>query len=266
MPQVELLYQRYEYLLVVALCALLLIAAEAGFRRGCALQARSDDATEKPQLAVLQSSVLGILALLLGFTLAMALSRFETRSQLAVAEANAIGTTHLRSQMLGEPTRSSVEHSLRQYIDARLELYDAKLDWRAIAADTSRQERLLDDLWAAAIGAARQDPHSIPAGLFISSLNEVIDVQVKRDAATRNHVPESVLLLLVLVAIGALGLIGYGCGLVNDRHFGQVVITSIVIALVILTIIDLDRPRRGLIQISQRSMMELHDSLQANPH
>ncbi len=266
MPQVELLYQRDEYFLTVALFAFLLLAAEAGFRRGRALQARNDDATEKPQLAVLQSSVLGILALLLGFTLAMALSRFEMRSQLGVAEANAIGTTHLRSQMLGEPSRSSVEHSLRQYVDARLDLYDSTLDQLSTNAAASRQERLQSDLWSAAVRAAQPDPHSIPAGLFISSLNEAIDLQAKRDAATRNHVPESVLLLLVLVAIGALGLIGYGCGLVNDRHFGQVVITSIVIALVILAIIDLDRPRRGLIQVSQGSMIALRDSLPASPH
>jgi hypothetical protein len=42
-------------------------------------------------------AVLGLLALMIGFTFAMALSRFEARRDAVLNEANAIGTTALRA-------------------------------------------------------------------------------------------------------------------------------------------------------------------------
>jgi hypothetical protein len=53
------------------------------------------------------------MALLLAFSFAMAEGRFGTRQQLVVDEANAIGTTDLRSQMLTEPYRQEVRELLR---------------------------------------------------------------------------------------------------------------------------------------------------------
>jgi hypothetical protein len=54
-----------------------------------------------------------LMALLLAFSFAMAEGRFGTRQQLVVDEANAIGTTDLRSQMLTEPYRQEVRELLR---------------------------------------------------------------------------------------------------------------------------------------------------------
>src|SRR5262245_8635230 len=52
------------------------------------------------------SAVLGLLALLLGFTFSLAADRFDTRRILVLEEANAIGTTYLRAQLLTEPHRA----------------------------------------------------------------------------------------------------------------------------------------------------------------
>ena len=46
--------------------------------------------------------------LLLGFTLALALPRYDLRRQLIVDESNAIGATDLRAQMLPEPARTKL--------------------------------------------------------------------------------------------------------------------------------------------------------------
>jgi hypothetical protein len=76
-----------------------------------------------------------------------------------------------------------------------------------------------------------------------------------------NHVPEITLVLLYFVAVMATGLIGYRCGLSRIRNFFVTIISSILIAAVIMVIIDLDRPRRGLIKVSQQRMIDLRDSL-----
>jgi hypothetical protein len=95
-------------------------------------------------------------------------------------------------------------------------------------------------------------------------LNETIDLHAKRLTAMENHVPEITLVLLYFVALMATVLIGYGCGLSGLRNFFVTIISSILIAAVILVIIDLDRPQRGLIRVSQQRMIDLHDSLKGH--
>ena len=106
-----------------------------------------------------------------------------------------------------------------------------------------------------------KDPRAITTGLFLQSLNETIDLNAKRVTALENHVPEITLVLLYFAAMVATGLVGYGCGLSRGRKFIVKIILSILIAAVILVIIDLDRPRMGLIKVSQQRMIDLRDSL-----
>src|SRR5271170_6025902 len=77
-------------------CFLLLVATEIGFRGGLRLYKKHDEA-RKSQIGGAQGAVLGLLALLLGFTFSMALGRYEVRQNLVLQEANDIGTTYLRS-------------------------------------------------------------------------------------------------------------------------------------------------------------------------
>ena len=49
------------------------------------------------------SAVLGLLALLMGFTFSLAVDRFDARRVLVLQEANAIGTAYLRAQLLASP-------------------------------------------------------------------------------------------------------------------------------------------------------------------
>jgi len=210
---------------------------------------------------MLQAASLGLLALLLGFTFSMALTRFDIRKQLVLDEANAIGTTYLRAQLLPDPARKEVSDLLHHYVDVRLEFYQAGIDQGKLQKVDEDTEKLHRALWSYAITTGGQDPRAIPTGLFIQSLNEVIDLHSKRMTAMENHVPESVFVLLLVVATLSLGLVGYGAGMGRDRNLLPTVISVLLIASVILLIMDLDRPRRGLIKVSQQSMVRLQDSL-----
>lgn len=255
-----MLYQRSEILVVTMLFGLLLVATEIGFRRGRVIRGRLEDPA-KSELTTLQGAMVGLLALLLAFSFAMAESRFETRRQLVLEEANAIGTTYLRSQTLAQSYRTKVATLLREYVADRLEYYAAGIDLKRLDEVNRQTNQLQTELWSQAMDAINTDPHSIPAGLFISSLNEVIDLHMKRDIARQNHVPEAVLHLLFLVAILAMGIVGFGCGIGDWRSLSVTVTMSLIITLVILVIMDLDRPRRGFIKVSQQSMVALQDSI-----
>lgn len=249
-----------EPLLVVAMLIGLLGATELGYRLGVRRQTAADDSS-KAHVNALQGALLGLLALLLGFTFAMAVSRFDTRKGLVLAEANAIGTTYLRARLLPEPYRQELTRLLRSYVDTRLAFYDAGVNPSRIAAANASTESLQEELWRAAIPLAQQDPRAVPTGLFIQSLNDVIDLHEKRVGALENHVPEPVLHLLFGVAAVALGFIGHGCGLSGTRRIASTTIVSALVVLVIAVIIDLDRPRRGLIKVSQDSMVKLKATL-----
>jgi len=89
------------------------------------------------------------------------------------------------------------------------------------------------------------------------SINQLIGIKTERDIAISNHVPEIVLLGLLLFATLAIGILGYGNGLAATHARYPAIILCIVIAISFILIIDLDRPNRGLTKVSQESMIDL---------
>ena len=255
-----MLFEGNEAAICLSLVALYLGATEVGYRLGVRRRARSDE-SDKSHIGSLQGALLGLLALLLGFSFAMAVGRYDTRRALVIKEANAIGTTYLRTDFLPSEQGAQARKLLSAYVDARLQYVNAKVDrdslTRAIATSSSLQAQL----WSIAANATNQEPRSVATGLFVASLNEVIDVSEERLAAFYAHVPEAVLALLVAVSCGALCFIGYGCGLNGRRRLPSTITFNILTAMVLLIVLDMDRPREGLVRVSQDSMLRLQDSL-----
>ena len=253
----EVLYDQSSILIAGVLLFAILAANEAGYRLGRWQRARHDTGA-KAQTNAIQAAMLGLLALLLGFTFTMALQRFDNRSQAVISEANAIGTAYLRTQLLPEGYRERARGLITDYV--RLRVDTSKVD---LTAEAERRvahqdvQRLQDEMWTIAIAAAEQDPRPVTAGLFIQSLNELIDVYGERNAALSKHVPEVVLFLLFAVFIIAGAVLGFSGGLEGGRPLLATIAMSVLIVLVIFIIIDLDRPRRGLIEVNQDSMLDL---------
>ena len=107
---------------------------------------------------------------------------------------------------------------------------------------------------------AAEEPRPVTSGAFITSLNDMIDSQGRRNALLQLHVPEIVLLLLFAVFIASGGMLGYSSGLGGKRVLAPTLMVSFLIAMIVFIIIDLDRPKRGLIQVNQGSIVELRQS------
>jgi hypothetical protein len=256
------LYGVNEWGLFLGLLGLLLAGFEVGFRFGL----RSLAGPREPSTAevlTLQSAILGILGLLLGFTFSMSVTRFEARKELVRDEANAIGTAYLRSKLLAPPRRDEMAALFRAYVDSRLVVASPRLDQAGLDEALAEAGRLHARLWSLAVAEAQGDPRAVTTGLLLQSLNDVIDLHEKRVAALENHVPATLLLLLAVVAVFGLLMTGVSCATVGHRHFAPVLAVAFLIAFTIVIIIDLDSPRRGLIHVSQNSMLRLRDSLQA---
>src|SRR5258708_7917676 len=174
-----LTYHVNGWLLFLVLFVLQLLAAELGLRIGRRVRPANDEPT-RSQASVMEAAVLGLLALLLGFAFSMAASRFDTRRQQILDEANAIGTTYLRARLLPEPSGTTAAGLLRRYVDARIDFYDAGADDARIRVASDHAEQMHAQLWSLAVTVGEEDPRAVTTGLFIQSLNEVIDFHSKR--------------------------------------------------------------------------------------
>jgi uncharacterized membrane protein len=257
MDQQELLYGYSSVAIALALFVAIIIVNEIGFRIGRFHQDH-DDAEVKALTGSVQASVLGLLALLLGFTFSMSMQRFDNRSMALIDEANAIGTAMLRVELLPDTYKAEAAEQLKSYVDLRIAI--GQLD---LTKQTQRKRyndeitEVQKKLWSLAILATNEDPRPVTTGAFVKSLNDVIDSQGKRNALLQMHVPEVVLFLLFLVFISSGGILGYSAGLSGKRVFIPIVMISFLITLIVFIIIDLDRPKRGLIQVNQSVMNTL---------
>jgi uncharacterized membrane protein YidH (DUF202 family) len=236
--------------------AVILIATELGRRLGLTVGRRGGD-----NITTLEASVLGLLALMVGFTFAMALARFDSRRDAVLNEANAIGTTALRARMLPQPQKKEVLNLLREYVKVRLDITQRPVSVDGLKAAIDKSNELQEALWRQAMVAAAKDNAMVPTGLFIQTLNEMIDNQGKRLAALRNRVPDIVVVTLFGVAALACAFSGYASGIEKQRTVFPAYIVALLISAVILLILDLDRPSVGFIEVSQQPMIDTAASI-----
>src|SRR5258705_3843054 len=147
----------------------MLAFAETGFRLGLRLHTAKDGA-RKGQIGGIQGAVLGLLGLLLGFTFAMAVKRYDTRRGLVLQEANAVGTTYLRASLLPDAQQAPVKDLLRRYVDIRLKYWPLVDDPAKLAEGMRLIADIQGELWKHATEAAKEAPNDITA-TFIESLN-----------------------------------------------------------------------------------------------
>jgi hypothetical protein len=245
-----------EIVIYVVFFALMLAATDAGFRLGRKSGAGTPDKT-RSQISVVEDAILGILALLLGFTMFMAVSRFDARKQLVLDEANAIGTSRLRTALLPTPEGSEIASLLRQYINVRVQYGTSGNDLARLDSLNMQTMQLQNEFWTRAIAYAQKDADPVRTGLLLQSLNQVIDLESARRMAFQNPVPESVIHVNCIVGLLASTLVGYTFGLSGRRQVFSTCVLALAITLVLGLIVDLDRPRSGFIRVSQQPMIDL---------
>ena len=241
----------------VLIAGLLLVVFQIGYRIGRWWQEKTPDEKEGPT-SMLVGSLLALMAFLLAVTMGMASDRFDTRRALVLDEANSIGTTFLRAGYLPEPARTDSRELLREYVPLRINVADRQ----QLAANFARSTEIHDGLWAIAEDLARDTPDSVVLGLYIDSLNETIDLHSKRATAIiYARVPETVVVLLIVLAALTLGMVGYSAGLTRRRSLLSAVVLVLVLGAVITLVVDLDRPREGFLQVSQQPLVDLQEQI-----
>lgn len=259
----DVFYAMPEWLVAFLFLGLMAAACEIGFRRG--LRSRASERT-KALVFTVAGSILGLLALLLGFTMSMAVSRYDARRRLVVDEANAIRTAYLRMQAVPAPESKALEEVLREYAENRLRVSQSTLDTQKLQKGKEEDARLQSELWSRAAALSRKDPQSVPAGILMESLNSAFDLENSRWIGFVAHLPLAVIYVNGLMGLIAALMVGYDFGMTGHRHPLSEALLIFSITVVIAVIVELDRPYSGVIRVSQQPLVDLQPRLAAPSH
>jgi hypothetical protein len=221
---------------------------------------REHEARLREPFGVIQGALLGVVGLLLAFGLSLALGRYEDRRAATVTEANAIGTSYLRSQLLAEPVRTKSLELWPHYTDLALQVSKQVPDSSAMRRTTAAEDALQRRLWRLAGKAMSAAPLASAPRLYVDNLNSTFDAQTARLAALNNRVPGEVLILEVFGAAVALGLLALHISLLG-RGLGAMLAGTLLVTLLLLVIFDLDRPARGFIKIPNAPLVSVRASM-----
>ena len=233
------------------------ISMEFGYRIGNRLSESAKKVKEKITSAN-ASAVQTMLGFMLVFSFGIVYSRFDSKKELVLDEANLIRTAWLRSDFLQDQDRVETEKLLINYVDIRINAANEK--------DLSLIQNLLDQsneiqmkLWNIAVANARIDMNSDIGALYIEAVNEMINLQSKRVVlGIQARLPLAIWIMLFSLVIFGMICVGYETAINSSSKISW--LTPIMIlsfSLVICIIASLDRPGSSIIVISQQPLIDL---------
>ena len=233
-----------------------------GIAAGRRLRAHEDVLREP--FGVLQGALLGLVALIMAFGLTMAVGRYDARRAAVVGEATTIGTTYLRAQTLPEPIRTRSLQQLVRYTDSIIVLSKSVPGSPRARSAIADGERIQRSLWRLAGDALADSPVDSAPRLYVEMLNEMIDMQTVHVSALNNRVPQSVLVIELVSAAVALGLLALYLAILS-RGVVPVLLAAAFVSVLLLITFDLDRPVRGLVRVPDTPLVDLRASMELPP-
>ena len=213
---------------------------------------------ERADFDLVRTATLTLLGLIIGFSFAMAVARYDQRKNYEEAEANAIGTEYVRADFLPSEGAARVRELLRRYVDQRVAFYLSRDEGHIgqINADT---EKLQAELWSAIVHAVTPQQTAVEA-LVVSGMNDVLNSQGYTQAAWWNRIPVAAWGLMGLIAVSCNLLFGYG----ERRTSALALVLPLIISISFFLIADIDSPRAGVIRVAPQNLIALSQTMK--PH
>ncbi|MBX3022942.1 MAG: DUF4239 domain-containing protein [Bdellovibrionales bacterium] len=256
--QSELLYGLPLGLVLLAYVVILALTIFAGHRQGRRVH---EAGSAESLLEMIPTSLLGLLALLMGFTFSMAIARFDARRLALVNEANAISTVWTQAGLLPKLEAATTRTLLRQYLDHRIAFPKDSASSEELRAYQQESQRLEGLIWIMAQSESERDRSQVTA-LFTSSVTRMMDQAALRIFALQDHVPEITYLTIFLITVACIYSLSYiyGC---RRHHPYPLFLLALLLCMVLGLIQDLDRPARGIVNVNSQLLSDLKDTLNA---
>ena len=209
----------------------------------------------RADLDTVLTATLTLLALIIGFTVSMAVSRYDLRKNYEEAEANAIGTEFLRADLLPAEDAANSRRLLRDYVDQRIAFYRSGVVVPGrVKADMTKTQ---NELWSSVVHGTAGQPPPI-ALLVLSGMNDVINAEGYTQAAWWNRIPLAAWALMGIMALVSNMLLGY-----RERRTNTLVLTvlPVIISIAFFLISDIDTPNGGIIRVAPYDLIAVSNSM-----
>lgn len=242
---------------LIAVLVTMLAAGEVGYRAG--RRNRTPHEGGRGHFVAVQASLLGLLALLLGFALNMADQRYEARRASTMDDSISLATLNLRSDFLPEPSRTEFKRLLLDYLGSHLEAVTANgADATAQFPHRAERAEALHRRMSEFVRATVQGDSPIKgAAEMIPALGDSLAIHRRWVTAMETQVPQQILILLFATAVAAAGVVGYSGGLSQHRGIVQSMLLAVFVSGIVFVIHDLDTPRSGVSQSSSQPLVHL---------
>jgi hypothetical protein len=238
----------------VFLIAVVVLWASAWFGATVLKRQRSLAEDERGYFGVIHGATLTLLALIIGFNVAMAINHYDERTNNEEREANAIGTEYLRIGVLADADTMTVRQLLKEYLNDRILFYDTA-DPKALERVEMDTAQLQVKLWNAVRSPALAQPTPLMA-LVLSGMNDVLNSQRYTQASYWDRIPPGAWSLMVAIAVFANIMIGYSSRR-ETQEKAIFFILPVVLSISFMLIADIDSPRGGLIHVRPLNLESL---------
>ena len=232
----------------LGLCAGMVFLLELGWHLGKRRIAKDAEGARAGMSAV-EGAVFALLGLLIAFTFSGAAARFDQRRALIIQEANSVGTAWLRLDLLPAAAQPPLRALYRQYVDSRLATYGKLPDFDAAKAELGRSLQLQSEIWKQAAAASQTPEGQRSAVLVLPALNQMFDIVTDRTTALQTHPPTIIFALLAGLALAGALFAGFGMSGAKRRSWIHILGFSVIMAISVYVILDLEFPRAGLIRV-----------------
>jgi hypothetical protein len=211
---------------------------------------------ERAEFDLVRNAMFTLFGLIVGFAIAMAVSRYDLRKSLEESEANAIGTEHLRLDFMPAETAAKARALLSAFTDERIAFYHGQ-DPAELAKNAADTARTMSALWSAIAPEVDARQNAVTA-LVASGMNDVLNAYGYALAGWRNRLPIEVWLLLIGVAASCNFLIGFGSERLSSATHA---ILPLAASLAILLIADVEGPHSGFVRVDPINLIDAAGSM-----
>jgi hypothetical protein len=245
--------------ILLALFVAMFVVAEIGYRLG---RSRKGVGAGEARFDAVQGALLALVSLLLAFGVSFAQSRFEARVHHMLHETNAIHTAYQRSELASHAISDGLKMRIEQFLNARIEFYTHPVDDEGLLQIRRNTDELEDRIWNLTARQVTEIPLQTSANIpLVNAINEMMDARSDEDGMFQIRMPRSVSALLLIFSAIVVGMVAYGYGASATHHWVYSSLLSLVIASTLFVIVDLDRPRIGLIKIPTSPLIRLHQRI-----
>lgn len=256
-----MLYNTPSPVLISLLLLSMIGVAEGGLRLGARL-GRTTWMNAKENLTGLTAAALALLGLMLAFSFSQAAGRHDARKTLLVEEANAILVVSHFLDYLSLEMRDEARDLLHRYAEERIAFLTVGHDAQGERQAIEQSRELGDALWRlVSVSGNYREPQSAPRAATMFQLTQAVSELAvaarNREEARARQVPAAVMFALLAMTVLGSGMLAYTAGATRSPDRAKMYAFFVFIGLVVYLIIDLDRPRRGLMRLSPAPLAEV---------